>query len=145
MIENFLQKEEEFILISADTPLISNLDMCENIALIKEVHENMSIYEANILAVDMLRRVDLEEISHKYINSCSDEEIFLVIFLRAVMSQEKNVILKLPSRILGNLFHVKKLIEKMISIDNSKKIIILDLVSNENYYEGSKCSIEKLS
>jgi len=119
--------------------------MCENIALIKEVHENMSLSKANSLAVDMLRKVDLEEISHKYVSSCSDEEIFLVMFLRAVMSQEKNVILKLPSRILGNLFHVKKLIQKMISTDSSKKIIILDLVSNENYYKGSECSIEKLN
>ena len=133
------------MLISIDTPLISNLDMCENIALIKEVHENLSVSKANNLALQILRKIDLKEIGHKYIGNCSDEEIFLVMYIRAVMSQEKNVILKLPSRILGNLFRIKKLIQNMIDIGINKKIIILDLVSNENYYEGLECSIEKLN
>jgi len=119
--------------------------MCENIALIKEVHENMSVLDANNLAIKMLEIVNQKEIAYKYVSSCSQEEIFLVMFLRAIMTQEKNVILKLPSAILGSLFHIKKLIEYMIKIDVEKKIIILDLVSNETYYKGCECNIEKLN
>ena len=133
------------MLISIDTPLISNLNMCENIALIKEVHENLSVFKANNLALNILRKIGLEEIGYEYVGNCSDEEIFLVMYIRAVMSQEKNVILKLPSRILGNLFSIKKLIQNMIDLGFNKKIIILDLVSNENYYEGCECNIEKLN
>jgi ABC-type cobalamin/Fe3+-siderophores transport system ATPase subunit len=119
--------------------------MCENIALIKEVHENIPVSEANRFALNILKKIDLEEIAYKYVSNCTDKEIFLVMFIRAVMSQEKNVILESPSKILGNLFSIKKLIENMIELDSSKKIIILDLVSNENYYKGAKCRIEKLN
>jgi len=105
----------------------------------------MSVSDANSLAVNMLRKIELEKISNSDVSICRDDEIFLVMFIRAVMSHEKNVILKLPSNILGNLFSIKTLIQQMIKIDANKKIIILDLVSNENYYEGSECSIEKLS
>jgi len=105
----------------------------------------MSLSEANNLALHMLRKIDLEKIANRHVNSCSEEDIFLVMYLRAVMSQEKNVILKLPSEILGNLFRIKKLIQNMIDIGINKKIIILDLVSNENYYEGCECNIERLN
>ena len=128
-----------------DTPLISNLDMCENIALIKEVHENMSIVNASSLAVEMLSSIELEEIANRYVNSCSKEEIFLVMFLRAMMSQEKKIIISLPSNILGNLLGIKKLVQNMIKVNSSKKIIILDLINDELYYKGCECNIEKLN
>ena len=119
--------------------------MCENIALIKEVHENMSIANATSLAVEILREINLAKLSDRYVSTCSVEEIFLVMFLRAMMCQEKNVILKLPSAILGNLFNIKQLVQNINRVNKSKKIIILDLMSDELSYKGCECNIEKLN
>ena len=119
--------------------------MAENIALIKEVHENISVVDANGLALDVLRDLDMENIADEYVNNCSQEEMFLVMFLRAVMTQESKVVVKLPSNLLGSLSNMRELSERMLQKVYDKKIIILDLESNETYYEGCQCNIEKLN
>lgn len=117
--------------------------MCENIALIKEVHENMSISDAEHLACKTLGVLALESVIYQRIDSCSKEEIFLVMFIRAMMSQEKSVIIELPSNILGNLSNVQNILKDIIKINKSKEIFILDLQSYKIYYEGCECNIVK--
>lgn len=142
-MENFIQTKEDSVLISADTPLISNLNMCENIALIKEVREGMLVLDAENLASAILRMLDLESITFQRVDNCSQEEIFLVMFIRAMMSQENSVIIKLPSNILGNLANIKKIIRDVVSINKSKEIFILDYENYKRYYEGCECNIAK--
>lgn len=142
-MENFIQTKEDSVLISADTPLISNLNMCENIALIKEVREGMLVLDAENLASAILRMLDLESITYRRVDNCSQEEIFLVMFIRAMMSQENSVIIKLPSNILGNLANIKKIIRDVVSINKSKEIFILDYENYKRYYEGCECNIAK--
>lgn len=141
-IEKFIQEQEGSALISLDTPLISNLDMCENIALIKAFHERMPIEDANALAIEMMSSVGLENIVYKRVNSCSKEEMFLVMFIRAIMSKDERVIVKSPNKLLDNLLNIKELLTTMRELNSSKKVIIVDLVNNKNYYEGTLCNTE---
>lgn len=117
--------------------------MCENIALIKEVREGMLVLDAENLASAILRMLNLESITFQRVDNCSQEEIFLVMFIRAMMSQENSVIIKLPSNILGNLANIKKIIRDVVSINKSKEIFILDYESYKRYYEGCECNIAK--
>ncbi len=129
--------------MSPDTPLISNLNMCENIALIKEVRENMSIREASALANKSLGLVGLEGIANQRVDSCSKEELFLVMFIRALMTHSKNVIIESPSNILGDLSNIEKVARDMKKVNLSKKILILDFESYKKYYEGCGCNMIK--
>lgn len=129
--------------MSVDTPLIANLDMCENIALIKEVHENMSVVDAENMAIEILGILGVEEVSRKRVVSCTKEEIFIVMYGRAMMTKEKSAMIKLPGEMLGSLLNIQTLINSMNKVENSKEIFILDLLSHKKYYEGCVCSIEK--
>ena len=66
-----------------------------------------------------------------------------MMFIRAMMSQENSVIIKLPSNILGNLANIKKIIRDVVSINKSKEIFILDYENYKRYYEGCECNIAK--
>jgi len=138
-----MQTHKESAIISAETPLIANLDMCENIALIKEVHDNMSTVDAESLAVEILSVLGLKKISRKRVASCTKEEQFLVMCIRAMMTQEKSVMIKLPGEILGSLLHIQKLIQSMKKLNNGKEIFILDSLNHKKHYEGCECNIEK--
>ncbi len=117
--------------------------MCENIALIKAVHENMSISEANTLAVEMLSMIGLQKIAYKRVENCSKDELLLVMFIRALMTKEKSVILKLPSEIIGGLFHIENILKDMRKVNTSKEIFVCDLVSSKAYYKECECHIEE--
>jgi len=52
-------------MVSIDIPLISNLDVWGNIALIKQYHQNVSREEAQHLVFDYLQRYDMTEIAYK--------------------------------------------------------------------------------
>ncbi len=58
-IYEYIDTREEYSLISRDTPLISNLNMIENIALIKEVHERLSIEKAENIAKEYLEKIGI--------------------------------------------------------------------------------------
>ena len=139
----YIQEREDFVLLNTETPLISNLDICENIALIKSVHENMSTKKAERLALDMLTLLGLQKIAHQRAYSCSKKEIFLVMFIRAMMMKENTLIIKSPNDILGNSQHIKEVVIEMIKIDIVKDICIVDLQRNENYYKGCACSTKE--
>ncbi|MBN1614749.1 MAG: hypothetical protein JW950_09815, partial [Deltaproteobacteria bacterium] len=72
-------------LVSPDAPLISNLDVWANIALIRQYHQNMPRDKAQRLAIDHLRRFDMEAIAHRRNANLNGEESFYAMLLRAVM------------------------------------------------------------
>lgn len=130
-------------LVSADLPLLSNLNMLENIGLIKEVHDNLSINKAENLALEMLKKIGLEDIALKRENSCSRVEILYVMLIRALMTQEKSVIIKLPSSILDDLQEINKVVDNISLLKASKNIFFVDLKINKIHYEGCQCNIIK--
>lgn len=117
--------------------------MLENIGLIKEVHENLSIADAENLALEKLKTVGLGDIARKRENSCSSVEILYVMIIRALMTQEKSVIIKLSSAMLDNLQDIKKVVDNISLLKDSKKVFFVDLTINKTHYEGCQCNIEE--
>lgn len=117
--------------------------MLENIALIKEVHAFMSISKAEALAAGLLEAIDLDYIGPNRVTSCSNTEIFYVMFMRALMSDAKNIIIVTPYSILYNLRDIKEILNKINIIKNEKNVLILDTLNQEINYKGSECTIVK--
>jgi ABC-type lipoprotein export system ATPase subunit len=87
-------------LVSPEVPLISNLPVWSNIALIRQYHENLPRDEAKALAVDILERFSLAGISEKRKPALKVEELFCVMLIRAAMVRDAVVVLDRPFRIL---------------------------------------------
>ncbi len=100
----FLEEHREHLgLVSPDIPLISNLPVWSNIALIRQYHENMPWEEAKALAVELLERFGMAKIVEQRSHSLNKEELFCVMLMRAAMVREAVVVLDRPFRILSNL------------------------------------------
>lgn len=134
---------EDYSLISKDTPLISNLNMLENIALIKEVHELLSIEKAENIAKESLEKIGLSHIGLNRLNQCSSLEVFYVMFIRALMSRDMNVIITTPFSLISNLRDIQPILDNIEILNTHKNIFIFDNITNKSHYEGSSCPIVK--
>ena len=90
-------------LVSLEVPLISNLPVWSNIALIRQYHENMPWEEARALVVGLLKRFDMAGIAEKRNPSLKMEELFCVMLIRAAMVRDAVVVLDRPFRIFPDL------------------------------------------
>ena len=90
-------------LVSLYAPLISNLNIWNNIALIPQYHQNISQVEARDLVNDLLCRAGMESISEKRNSSLTTEERFCAMLLRALMVRDAVVVLDRPFSILTDL------------------------------------------
>ena len=142
-IGEFLKTKKEYSLISKNTPLISNLDMLENIALIREVHKHLPTKEAQAEARESLRKIDLENISLNRLNQCNSYEIFCVCLIRALMTKEADVIIVTPFHLIDNLREIQTIVSVIEKLEVQKNILILDTISNETHYKDSSCNIVK--
>lgn len=142
-IGEYINTLENYSLISKDTPLISNLNMLENIALIKEVHELLSIEKAENTANEYLAKIGLSQIGLKRLNQCTSVEIFYVMFIRALMSKEMNVIIATPFYLISNLRDIQPILDNIEILNENKNIFIFDNITNKSHYEGSSCPIVK--
>jgi ABC-type lipoprotein export system ATPase subunit len=89
-------------LVSPDAPLISNLSVWNNIALIRQYHQNMPVKEAKALTQTLLRRFDMEQIAEQRNPALTMEERFCAMLLRATMVQDAIVVLDRPFGILND-------------------------------------------
>ncbi|RLA76521.1 MAG: hypothetical protein DRG78_18860 [Epsilonproteobacteria bacterium] len=117
--------------------------MLENIALIKEVHEQLATDKAQAIARKFLLNIDEEEISLKRLSACSSIEVFYVQFIRALMTKEMSIIIIAPFSLIENLGNINDIIDKLKLINRKKNILILDRLHNETHYEGCPCNIVK--
>jgi ABC-type lipoprotein export system ATPase subunit len=90
-------------MISEDVPLISNLDVWMNIALIRQYHQNLSSKAAQDEVMGCLRRYDLEGIANKRVFALTDEQRFRVMLLRAAMVANAVIIVDRPFKLLPAL------------------------------------------
>jgi ABC-type sugar transport system ATPase subunit len=90
-------------LVSLEIPLISNLPVWNNIALIRQYHENMPWEEAKTLALDLLQRFGMAATAEKRNSSLIAEERFCIMLIRAAMVRDAVVVLDRPFRILPDL------------------------------------------
>jgi ABC-type proline/glycine betaine transport system ATPase subunit len=90
-------------LVSEGTPLISNLNVWANIALIPQYHRNMPWREAEAYVGDLLDRLDMLPIAYKRNSALTNEERFCAMVLRAAMVEDSILVLDRPFKILSNL------------------------------------------
>lgn len=90
-------------MVSGDVPLISNLDVWINIALIKQYHENLSTDAAQEEVMGYLHRFHLEKIANKRNPALTAEQRFQIMLLRAVMVAKAVVVIDRPFRLLPAL------------------------------------------
>jgi ABC-type sugar transport system ATPase subunit len=103
-LQDFLTAHEQRVgLVSEVTPLISNLDVWANIALIPQYHRNMPWREAEAYVADILGRLDMLSIAYKRNSSITNEERFCAMVLRAAMVKDSILVLDRPFKILSNL------------------------------------------
>jgi len=89
--------------VSEDVPLISNLDIWINIALIRQYHQNLSGETAQEEVMGYLRRYQIEMIAHKRTHALTDEQRFLVMLLRAAMVANAVIVIDRPFKLLPAL------------------------------------------
>jgi ABC-type sugar transport system ATPase subunit len=89
-------------LVSPEIPLISNLSVWSNIALIPQYHQNVPRREARDLTENLLQRLGMAAIADKRNASLTPEECFCTMVLRAAMVRDAVVVLDRPFRILTN-------------------------------------------
>ena len=89
--------------VSPEVPLLSNLSVWGNIALIPQYHQGLSTREAKARAFALLERFSLAGIAEKRNPSLTADERFLVMVLRAAAVQNAVLLLDRPFQILTGL------------------------------------------
>jgi len=139
-----LQTQKDYSLISKNTPLLANLNMCENIAIIKEVHELLSIKKAEELANEYLEKINISHISLQRVQNTNSIDIFYTMLIRALMSKQKNIIIIAMPLIVNDIKYLNDILNNINILNaNYKNILILDTITNEHYYKGCLCPIIK--
>jgi len=125
--EEELQKElQSFIvahktrlgLVSLEAPLISNLAIWSNIALIRQYHQNMPRHEARAFTEDLLHRLGMVSIAEKRNPALTTEERFCAMLLRASMVRDAILVLDRPFSILTNLPDGHFIMETLRKVDD---------------------------
>lgn len=108
-------------MISLDAPLISNLDVWINIALIKQYHENLPNIKAKSIALHFLQRYGMEHIADKRNAVLTNKERFIVMLLRAVMVRDALIVLDRPFMIIPDIHDDRFIYDSLQLISDSFK------------------------
>jgi ABC-type sugar transport system ATPase subunit len=118
-LDAFLAEHKTHLgLVSLEVPLISNLPVWSNIALIRQYHENMPWEEAKTLVLDLLQRFGMAGIAEKRNPSLKMEELFCVMLIRAAMVRDAVVVLDRPFRILPDLLEGRFFTDAFRKVDD---------------------------
>ena len=121
-LHDFTEKHKKNLgLVSLDVPLISNLNVWVNIALIKQYHENLSADRAQELVRSYLTRYSLEGISNKRNPTLTNRERFCAMLLRAVMVRDSIVIIDRPFTIIPDVQDDRFIYDALKAVDDSFK------------------------
>jgi len=105
-------------LVSSESPLISNLDVWRNIALISQYHRNMPDHKAKAFVLQCLQRYGLENIADKRNQALSEEERFCVMLLRAAMVPDVVIVIDRPLKMIPYLQGTSFIYEALEKIDD---------------------------
>jgi ABC-type sugar transport system ATPase subunit len=123
-------------LVSLEVPLISNLPVWSNIALIRQYHENMPWEEAKTLALDLLQRFGMAATAEKRNPSLTAEERFCIMLIRAAMVRDAVVVLDRPFRILPDLPDGRFFTDSLRKVDDLiAEVYIFDYNWEKDRYE----------
>ena len=120
------------------------MNIVENIALIKEIHEHLETSIAQEEALSYLEKINMSHIKKLRISQCSEVETLYVMIIRALMTKEKTIVISRPFSIVHFLIDIKTIIDTILVLNNNKNILILDLSVNEaEYKKESRCNMIK--
>jgi len=124
-------------------PLLSNLTVIENIALIEEVHERLPREIAHRNALEKLGLLRLETIAASRIATCSQFERFSVEMIRASMMLDVKIYIILPLQQFHTNNSIGDMMQLIVDINVEERVTILDLYSNIEKYKrkGVPCHI----
>jgi ABC-type lipoprotein export system ATPase subunit len=108
-------------LVSLDVPLISNLNVWVNIALIKQYHQNLSEKKAEQLVLQYLQKCNLQHVVKKRSSALTNKERFLVMLLRAAMVRESIIVIDKPFEIMPDVPDDKFIYDALKIIEDSFK------------------------
>ena len=94
-------------MVSAQAPLISNLDAWLNVALIRQYHENLPRDQARREVLASLDRFGLGAVADRRISSLDDQERFCIMLLRAAMVKRSVLVIDRPFQIMPDLQDVR--------------------------------------
>ncbi|GEM_PF-632846 len=109
-------------LVSREMPLISNLSVLENIALIRQYHSRLSRRRAEEMAREYLRRPQLEDLVGRLNPTLREEQRFCVMVLRAVMLEDSILVLDRPFEMMPALGDRKSVQAIHASLRNTRQI-----------------------
>lgn len=129
--------------ISRQTPLLSNLDIIENIALIKEVHERMPRRNAHGAAQMALDTLGYGRIAHTRPAACTVDERFAAQVIRASMLQNATMVIINPFVMLDDSKPIEWIADLLLRLDVAATALILDVNINRPKYAagGKRCSM----
>ncbi|MHB8771612.1 MAG: P-loop NTPase family protein [Syntrophales bacterium] len=105
-------------LVSLSAPLISNLSVWGNIALIPQYHQNMPEREAKAETLGLLRRFGMEPVAERRNPALTAEERFCTLLLRAAMVGDAVVVLDRPFSILTAVRSERSLVDALRKVDD---------------------------
>ena len=130
------QHKKNLGLVSLDVPLLSNLDVWVNIALIKQYHENLSADKAQKLVLSYLARYGLEDISSKRNPALTNKERFCAMLLRAAMVMDAMVVIDRPFTIIPDVQDDRFIYETLKAVDDSyRECHIFDYIWSKERYK----------
>ena len=122
-------------LVSSEVPLISNLDVCGNIALIYRYHQEASQKDAQTFVMQCLQRYSLERIAYMRNPMLSEEERFCVKVLRAAMIADAVIVIERPFKMLHDLQGTTFIDETLGKIEDLfTRCDIFDYAQEKNRY-----------
>jgi ABC-type lipopolysaccharide export system ATPase subunit len=122
-------------IVSLEVPLISNLNVLHNIALVKEYHHHLSRKEAETLSLQYLDKMNLIGIAYRRNPALTDEERFCAMLLRAVMVEDNHVVIDRPFKIMPDIKD-SRFISQILQIVDAllHNCTIFDYIWNQDRY-----------
>jgi len=122
-------------LVSLDVPLISNLSVWLNIALIRQYHLNENKRKSRRGALELLNRFRKIELADLPIGALDHQDRFLVKLLRAAMVPDAWLVLDRPFRLVPDLPDAGMIEKSLKQIDELySSCQILDYLWNRDRY-----------
>lgn len=140
---DWLNQHPDSVSIAENLPLLSNLNMLENIALIDEVHGRLSVKEAESKALQRLTHLGMERLALLRTAQCTYEERFLIMLLRATSMPVNQVFILFPLSLVPHEGGMEPVLNRIQQIDTKMNLQILDLKSNLILYQGLPCHISE--
>jgi ABC-type lipoprotein export system ATPase subunit len=124
-------------------PLVSNLNIFENIAIVMQANLNTSSSKVESYVFSLLDKFDLRHLSLSYKDELSSGERFIIKIIRASVYSDLPIVIIDPFEMISHKYSVEWFCEIFDTLDIDKNIVIIDVLHNKKLYEGLECKIKE--